>query len=591
MHISMKARLTLALSSCVVAPLGAQRVVPDAYAITNARVVTVSGPTIERGTIVWRHGVITAVGAAVSVPGDARVIDGSGFTVYPGIIDAYGSLGIPAAQQENAGGRGGRGGGGGGFPAPQGGPQVSAPSAPNSLYPAGLQPEVLAAELVRPDADVFATAHSAGVTTALSAPTTGIFMGQSALINLSGDNAQEMLVKSPIALHVGFTPLRSGGYPNSLMGVFSSLRQMLLDAQRYGQLQQAYAKNPRGVRRPDNDPSLAALQPVLAREIPVIMLANQQREIERALDLAKEFNFRPIIAGGSEAYKVADRLKAENVPVIVSLNFPRRAAAASEDADPDPIRVLRERVEAPKNPGRLAQAGVKFAFMSGGATWSDFLTDASRAVDNGLSKDQALRALTLSAAEILGVGDRLGSIEAGKIANFVLVRGELVDRGARVAQVFVDGRQAEVRAPAAAAGGAGFGASGTWTVTVTLDGTDRAITLQLNQQGDQLRGTVQGAMGSSQINNASIGAGGEFRFTASVTIESGTEEATFAGTMTGGSMRGTVQIVGHPSGTFVGTRPQGGGGGGGRTNPPATRPPSDDDDESIHYATYSPARR
>lgn len=590
MHISMKARWTLALSTCVVAPLGAQRVVPDAYAITNARVVTVSGPAIERGTIVFRHGVITAVGATVTVPGDARVIDGTGFTVYPGIIDAYGSLGIPAPQQDNAGGRGGRGGGGGGA-VPQGGPQVSAPSAPNSLYPAGLQPEVMAAELVRPDAEVFANAHSAGVTTALSAPTSGIFMGQSALINLAGDNAQEMLVKSPVALHVGFTPLRSGGYPNSLMGVFSSLRQMLLDAQRYGALQNAYAKNPRGMRRPDTDPSLAALQPVLAREIPVIMLANQQREIERALDLAKEFNLRPIIAGGSEAYRVADRLKAENVPVLVSLNFPRRTQAASEDADPDPIRVLRERVEAPKNAGRLAQAGVKFAFESGGATWTDLLTDASRAVDNGLTKDQALRALTLSAAEILGVGDRLGSIEAGKIANLVLVRGDLVDRGARVAQIFVDGRQAEVRAPAVAAGAAGFGASGTWTVTVTLDGTDRAITLQLNQQGDQLRGTIQGAMGSSQINNASIGSGGEFRFTASVTIETGTEEATFAGTATAGSMRGTVQIVGHPSGTFVGTRPQGGGGAG-RATPPPNRPPDDDVDESIHYAfNRSPARR
>jgi imidazolonepropionase-like amidohydrolase len=584
MHIRINARLALALSSCAVAPipLGAQRVVPDAYAITNARIVTVSGPTIERGTVVFRRGVITAVGATAQVPADARVIDGAGFTVYPGIIDAYGSLGIPAPPQESAGGRAGRGGGGG-FPAPQGGPQVAAPSAPNSLYPAGLQPEVLAAELVRPDADVFATAHSAGVTTALTAPTTGIFMGQSALINLAGDNAQEMIVKSPIALHVGFTPLRSGGYPNSLMGVFSSLRQMLLDAQRYGQLQQAYAKNPRGMRRPDTDPSLAALQPVLARELPVIMLANQQREIERALDLAKEFNFKPIIAGGSEAYKVADRLKAENVPVLVSLNFPRRTQPASDDADPEPIRVLRERVEAPKNPGRLAQAGVRFAFESGGASWSDFLTDVSRAVDNGLTKDQAIRALTLSPAEILGAGDRLGSIETGKIANLVVVRGDLVDRAARVTQAFVDGRAVEVRAPAVA-NNAGAGANGTWALTVTLDGTDRTMTLLLNQQADQLRGTIQGQMGSSQISNASIGGTGEFRFTASLLLEGNTEEATFSGTATGGSMRGTVQVVGHPSGTFVGTRPQGGGGG--RTNPPAgNRPPSDDDMRSSHGAT------
>ena len=140
-------------------------------------------------------------------------------------------------------------------------------------------------------------------------------------------------------------------------------------------------------------------------------------------------------------------------------------------------------------------------------------------------------------------------------------------------QVFVDGRQADVRAPTTVAGG--FGASGTWTVTVTLDGTERAMTLLLTQQGDQLRGTIQGALGSGQINNASIGAGGDLRFTASVTIESGTEEATFAGAITGGSMRGTVQIVGHPSGTFIGTRPQGAGGAG-RANPPASSPPNDD---------------
>jgi hypothetical protein len=294
------------------------------------------------------------------------------------------------------------------------------------------------------------------------------------------------------------------------------------------------------------------------------MVANQQREIERALNLAREFNLRAIIAGGSEAYKVADRLKAENVPVIVSLNFPRRTQATNEDADPEPIRVLRERVEAPKNPGRLAQAGIRFGFESGGASWSDFLTDVSRAVDNGLAKEQAVRALTLSSAEILGVNDRLGSIENGKIANLVLVRGDLGDRGARVTQVFVDGRAVEVRAPTVANGNAG--ASGTWALTVTVDGTDRTMTLQVNQQGDQLRGTVQGAMGSSQISNASIGSTGEFRFTASLLLEGNTEEATFSGTVTGGSMRGTVQIVGHPSGTFVGTRPQGGGAG--RTNRP-----------------------
>src|SRR5438094_10180940 len=127
-------------------------------------------------------------------------------------------------------------------------------------------------------------------------------------------------------------------------------------------MESASAKNPRGMRRPENDPSLAALVPALTRQVPVVMAASEQREIERALDLAKEFNLRPIIAGGTEADRVAARLKAENVPVLLSLDFPRRAGAASPDADPEPPRVLRERVEAPKTAAKLAQARVRVAF-------------------------------------------------------------------------------------------------------------------------------------------------------------------------------------------------------------------------------------
>jgi imidazolonepropionase-like amidohydrolase len=568
-HLLPAAIVPLAVLAAAMPPTASaqsERRAPDAYAITNARIVTVSGATIARGTVVFRDGLITAVGANAAVPADARVIDGAGLTVYPGLIDAYGSLAMPEARPNQGGGR--RGGPPGG-PAQQGGPNPLA--APNSRYPVGLQPEVLAAELLEPDANDFAAAHAAGFTSALTAPATGIFQGQSALINLAGGDARELLVKTPVALHVGFTPLRNGGFPNSLLGVFAALRQMLLDAQRYGELQKAYARNPRGMRRPDDDPSLAALQPVLAREMPVVMLATTKREIERALDLAKEFNLRAIIAGGLEAYTVAERLKAENVPVLQTLNFPRLTQAPSADADPEPLRVLRERVESPKGPGRLAQAGVRFAFEAGGASWNDVLTDAGHAVQNGLTKDAAIRAFTLTPAEIFGVADRLGSIEPGKIANLAVVRGDLLEPGARVTQLFVDGRPVEVRAPANNGRGAGSIAAGTWTLTVTLEGSDRTVTLSMQQEGERLRGSMQGALGSGSINDGSVGADGAFRFTTSVLLEGATEEATFSGTIAGGSMRGTVQIIGHPSGTFVGTRPTGGAPGG-RRPPGNTRP-------------------
>jgi len=555
---------------------GAERAAPSAYAITNARIVTAAaqGPgTIERGTIVVRNGVIQAVGASVAAPADARVIDATGLTVYPGFIDAHSSLGIPAPRnQQNLAAR---------FPgvpaemlafaAQQqgGGGQQQNTGAPNSLYPPGLQPEVRAIDQIRIEGSDFESAHAAGITTSLTAPRTGIFMGQSALIDLAGDTPQELLVRSPVALHVGFTPLRQGTYPASLLGVFSAIRQMLLDAQRYGQLQAAYARSPRGMTRPQYDASLAALQPVLAREMPVVMWAGTQREIERALDLAKEFNLRAIIAGGNEAYKVVDRLRADGVPVIATLNFPRRPDRQPEDADPDPVRVLRERAEAPKNAARLAQAGIRFAFTDGGMSniGTEFLTSLRAAVDNGLTQDQAVRALTIDAARIVGADDRIGSIEVGKIANLTLVRGPSVfDRNARVTQVFIDGRPIEVRPPRSEGGGAGI-ASGTWTITATTDQGEKTLTLTLQQEGERLRGSIQGDLGTGQIANGSVGASGDFRFTASVNIGGETTEATFGGTITGTTMRGTVALVGRPTGTFEGTRAGGGRCGGGERPP------------------------
>jgi imidazolonepropionase-like amidohydrolase len=565
---------------------GVERAAPNAYAVTGARIITAAaqGPaTVERGTIVIRNGVIQAVGASVTVPADARVIEANGVTVYPGFIDAHTSLGIPAPRgQQNLAAR---------FPGVPAemlafaaqqqsgaGQQQQQQGAPNSLYPNGLQPEVRAIDQIRIESSAFEAAHTAGITTSLTAPREGIFLGQSALIELAGDTPQDLLVRSPVALHIGFTPLRQGTYPGSLLGVFAALRQMLLDAQRYGQLQAAYARSPRGMTRPQHDPSLAALQPVLAREMPVVMWAGSQREIERALDLAKEFNLRAIIAGGNEAYMVATRLRAEGVPVIATLNFPRRPERQAEDADPDPVRVLRERVEAPKNAGRLAQAGVRFAFTDGGISnlGTDFLGNLRLAVENGLTQDQAIRALTIDAARILGADDRIGSIEVGKIANLTLVRGpSLFDHNARVTQVFIDGRPIEVRPPRSDGAGAGV-ASGTWTITATTDQGEKTVTLNLQQEGDRLRGGIQGDLGSGQISNGSIGESGDFRFTVSVTIGGETNEATFGGTIAGSSMRGTVAIVGRPTGTFEGTKAGGGRRAGGERPPQAERPPRED---------------
>ncbi|MGH9942253.1 MAG: amidohydrolase family protein, partial [Pyrinomonadaceae bacterium] len=360
------------------------------------------------------------------------------------------------------------------------------------------------------------------------------------------------------ALHVGFTPLRGGGYPGSLLGVFSALRQMMYDAQRYREAQAIYEKNPRGVRRPEQDKSLEALLPVLARQVPVVMLANTEREIRRALDLAQEFNLRLVVAGGGEAWKAADRLKAQNIPVLLTLNFPKRLTASSPEADPETMRVLRDRVDMPKGAGRLAAAGVQFAFQSGGLTnMADFLNNAAKTVENGLSKDEALRAMTSRPAEFFGLGNQLGTIETGKIANLTVVRGDLFDKNRRIAHVFIDGRPVDLK-PAAVAG-QGMNASGTWALRVRFEGRPEAgVTLTLRQEGERLSGAIAGDFGSAQIANASVGQTGDLKFTANITTPAQTTEATFSGTVRGEEMSGTVTFPGGTPGSFSGTR-QGGG--------------------------------
>ena len=410
-------------------------------------------------------------------------------------------------------------------------------------------------DVIRPDGREIESSRNIGITTALALPRSGIWMGHSALINLAGETAQEMIVRSPVAMHVGFSPLRGGGYPGSLMGVFATLRQMMLDAQRYRDSMQTYERSPRGFRRPELDRSLAALLPIVEGRMPVVMLANTEREISRALDLAAEFKLRLIIAGGRESDRVADRLVRQNVPVLLSLNLPRRTTATIPEADPEPMRVLRERVEAQQTAGKLAKAGVRFAFESGSlANISDLIVNVGHVIENGLSATDALRAFTIWPATIFGVENQLGSIETGKIANLVVTRGELFDRNRSVVNVFIDGRPVDLRPATAGGQGTRNTLNGTWNLTVNLGQGDKTATLNLQQEGERISGSISGTLGAGEISNASTTAAGEVRFTVLLEIEGQTKEAAFAGTVSGDQIRGSVTVVGLAPGSFTATR-------------------------------------
>lgn len=535
----------------------------QSYAITNAKIVTVSGATIEKGTVVIRNGLIDVVGADVKPPADAQVFDATGLTVYPGFIDALTSLGLQARPATPTGG-----GPGGGAQAAAAAAAQAQPTS-NSNYPAGLRPEDLTADDLRAGEAQFESARSAGFTSVLTVGRSGVFNGRSAVINLAGDSVSAMTLRSPFALHVTYTTLGLV-YPQSLLGTFSAIRQMFYDAKRLEDWQKAYAADPKGMKRPDSDRSLEALFPYINGRAPVVFNANTEREIIRSIDLIKQFKLNGVIAGGQEAWKVADRLKANNIPVLLSLNFPKRTTAAAPDADPESIETLRLRAETPKGAGKLAAAGVRFAFQSGGATTlGDFFTNAGKAIENGLGRDAAIRSMTLGAAEILGVSDRVGSIEAGKIANLTLVKGDVFGRDRSVPQVVIDGKVFEQKEPARpAASGRGSGAStaagsgsspstagisGSYSITIDVPGEPMAATLNFSQSGPTLTGTLASAqLGTSQLRDGRSTADG-FSFATTVTYTGQQIPISVSGRVSGNQISGTVD---SPLGAvpFAGTK-------------------------------------
>src|SRR2546427_7094081 len=418
---------------CAAPALYAQGGEPQYFAIRGAKVVPVSGPPVENATIVISRGLITAIGKDLAIPPEAWAIDGKGLTVYPGLFDSFTDVGIPAAPPASG----------------EGGPRRSSEGARGPEDRPYSSPWRSAADEVSLSDKRIETWRSAGFTTVVSAPKGGFFPGQAAVLDLAGERAGDLVVKSPVAIPLSLQPSEGfrGGFPNSIMGVLAYVHQVWLDTEWSAKAQAIYEKNPRGVERPRYDHTEAALAEALEDHALVLIPANNSVQLRRALELFDRWHVTGAIYGGQMAYEAAPEIAAKRVPVLVNLKWPE----AEKDADPEdkpPLRTLRFRDRAPSSPAALAKAGVKFAFYSGGITApTDTIKAAKKSIDAGLASDAALRALTLSAAEIFGVADRLGSIENGKIANLIVADGDLFEEKTKIKMVFVDGRKFEVREP------------------------------------------------------------------------------------------------------------------------------------------------
>jgi imidazolonepropionase-like amidohydrolase len=536
--------------------LGARAEEPRYFAIRHARIVPVSGPEIKSGTVVIAKGLIVAVGEDVSIPPEAWVIEGKGLTVYPGLINALSDLGLgppaPAA------------------PAPAGGAGAPARAQPQPPQPVSHGPQdrpastpwVNAADELRPDDKRIETWRNAGFTANLAAPMSGIFPGQGALVNLAGERAGEMVVAAPSALLITLQPLRGfGNFPDSLMGVISYVRQVFLDANWYSQSESIYRAHPVGLERPAYDRTEIVVNDALVAGRPVLLPGNTAQEMHRALLLAERLGTHTVIYGGQQAYENADELAAAKVPILVNLKWPEKEKDADPEAE-EPLRVLRFRDRAPSSPAALQKAGVKFAFyFEGVGAPKDALKNAKKAIDAGLAGDAALRAFTLNAAEILGVGDRLGSIEPGKIANLMVTDGDPFNEKTKVKMTFVDGRRYEVREPGRPTAPPTVRLTGKWKISLTGPQGLEEATADLSMVPDGtlsgsltgVSGAMVGSMGTVSIRDGWV-SGNQFSFTLSLTLGGNPTDVIFSGTLEGEQMKGTAS-GGGTSVDFTGSRP------------------------------------
>lgn len=442
--------------------------VTKTFAIRNARIVQAPGKVIPHGTVVARNGVITAVGTDVPIPFDADVVDGGdSLTVYAGFIDGLSHCAVPKPKEEKP-------------------TRVPRPGDPPDDR-AGIQPERDVRTLLKADDPSIDSLRMLGFTVVHTVPYGQMLPGSGAVILLGGTSPETMVLKGDASLFAQFEPARGDVYPATLMGIMAKWRQLYREAERRKHIEALYDDNPGGLERPVYDPTLYAFFPAIDGKRPVTFRAETGLEVRRAMKLSQELGFPLVIAGLKEGSDVAAELKSRNVPLFVSLDIPRekrsdqgqgkdsaagvldstRKAAMADSVKevamirnylvsdrrimtPEDTKGEKARLEARQrqyrrqyyaNAGKLRQQGLRFGFTTLGAAPGDLRDNIARIIRGGLAEDDALSALTVEGARLLGMESVLGTVEPGKIANLVVTNGSYFRPGSQVRYVYVDGQQ------------------------------------------------------------------------------------------------------------------------------------------------------
>lgn len=380
---------------------------PEIIAIKNATIVPVVGQNIPSGTLLIKNGLIEAVGKDIDIPPGAKIIDAKGFYAFPGMIDSTCTLGLE---------------------------EIGSVSATIDVRETGrINPQVFSIEAIRPDSVHIPISRSNGITSALVVPSGGLIAGKSSLIRLVGFTPDELLIKSPVALHIEF-PSGRGSRRRSTSSTqeqasrqIKELKDLFHDARYYQKRKEAAKKDSR-LALPEFDEILENLLPVVNGELPVMISVHAEQDILDTIKFVKDENIEAIFYGVTYGWKIPEEIKESGIPVVFASLY---GMPAKWEDGYDAIY---------RNPAVLSKAGVKIAFSSQSASLAkDLPYHAAKAAAFGLDKQEALRAVTIYPAEIFGMGEKLGSLEKGKVANIVLADGDILELGTNIIHVFIDG--------------------------------------------------------------------------------------------------------------------------------------------------------
>jgi len=492
--------------------------VTDTYALTGARVVQAPGQVTDPATVVVRDGMIETVGPDATVPYDAREIEADSLVVYAGFIDGLSHAGIEMPDTESGDGE-------------EGGDQDDVDPGDPPMDRAGIQPDRSAQSFLTADAKSLGSLREVGFTTGHVVPEGNMLSGAGALIQYGGDSPSDLVLETRPSLFAQLKTADGYVYPATEMAVISKMKQLYREAERRQEIQSAYQQNPTGTRRPPQDPVHSALFPVLNGETPFAFYADGALPIHRVLALQEELGFPLILAGLAESHAAVGALQDTDAPLFLTLDLPDEPTRSADqdttiaDTTAEPSRFYDPQQETPsyeevddeeenlelrhamerqdylRTAATLHEAGIPFGFTTREADAGDVRDNLRTMIDQGLPEDAALAALTTRPASLLGLDQRLGTVEEGKMANLVVTDGNYFAEDTKVQHVFVDGRLYDYTRDAAEEGevtGEVSAVLGAWSYTVEtpqgeIDGT---ITVEGDASG--LSGTFVGPQGEEQ---------------------------------------------------------------------------------------------